>query len=444
MEALIVISIIGVVIFLAIRAKKKDNKDREVPVKPPIVVEPEEKPVEPIPIEPKPVSKIYYIELPKDGSDVTTLIQSQINSIPDGVDNLPNIIQFPDGVYWTEGFNISRENKGIISFYKRNNLIVRGEKTILYTKRPGLDHQGSVQGNDYSHRRHVWIQNSTHIEITLTIEGSNKVIGSKVDREPDFTPDWWIYGEDNGAFGDAPAYKEYLEFEHAFASENSHYITFNNCNVNGVFGDGICIGGDVKTGGSSNIKVLGGNITNTGRQQVAIYNSRYVLIDGLVTSRGRRSIFDLENYSDDGFIEFVEIRNTNTYATHTFIAALGRGIVNNINIQNNKFRTPGRTLVCQGRSGIRRSNWKFTDNARVDYGFGSPISSIGFGMTDNILIENNFEPIAGSQSRSPASFTDCKNVKIKGNDFKYGIYIKSDNYEVTASNNNPVQQIVIQ
>lgn len=395
-------------------------------------------------------SRTYFIELEGEG-DLTKLLQDQIDAVPDGTPERPNLIKFPKGRFWTEG-NLDwnpRGKNGIINFINRHNLIVEGftkeEPTVFYTKAPAVPYGGnaSVYGT-YSERRHFRINQSTNIQVrNIRIEGSNILEGKKLGSTPELTPEFWKGGKDGGSSEGFPAYQPYWEFEHAFDIINSQNITIEDCSVLGVWGDGVYLGQSI-TKPSENIILKNLHLKFTGRQGIAVSDARKILIDNVWIDKGRRSGIDLEPFHDAGFANDVEIRNSKIDVQLTPFAAGGKGDVSNIYIHNNEYSGSGNTIYCRTsneKNPTIRRNWRFINNTRTNrYGSSAPV--IKFGWTENILIEGNIDRISHSKGfYVGASY--CKDLVVKNNKIENGKAIrifKTENVKVTG--NAPTLEII--
>ncbi|WP_299153037.1 right-handed parallel beta-helix repeat-containing protein [uncultured Christiangramia sp.] len=421
----------------------------EVDIPDPVIPESEE----PEPYRPtRKIGKTYTFDLVEDsGIDQTKAIQDVLDKAENGYidkngDTIVNVIQFPEGKYWTEGFDVGLKKKYVIGLLNKEFIDIEASGATLYTKAPGHPYGGDIGKGRYSHRRHFWIENSKFIEIQgLRIEGSNTIQGDLLGTTKAYTPDFWKAGGlDRGAHGDVPAYASYLEFEHGYAVNESQNITFDNCSVYGVWGDGFYLGNKVSEGGSRNIKILNSVVDFVGRQGFAASVADGVIIDNCEFKRVRRAPIDFEPYGATGYVNNVRLTNTYLEGFHGGIAALGRGQVNNIYIENVKINSPGPDISCWDSAGKTvRENWHVKNLSRVR-SYGSHVGSIRFKKTNNITIENSFVPIAKSQSKKSMELTDCENVTITGNDFTNGLYIISENSSVTAKGNTPKQEIIIE
>lgn len=392
---------------------------------------------------------IYRIEINGEG-DLTKMIQDQIDSVPDGTAEQPNIIVFPKGRFWTEG-NLDwnpRGKNGIINLINRHYLILRGfskeEPTTFFTKAPATPFGGNISKGDYSHRRHFRIRQSSNIQVVnIRIEGSNTIEGRKLGSAPEFTPDFWEGGKDSGSFKGFPGYRSYWEFEHAFDIINSQNIKLEDCSVYGVWGDGVYIGQST-TNPSENIELKNLHLKYIGRQGIAVSDARKILIDSVWIDKGRRSGIDLEPFHDAGFANEVEVRNSVIDVQLTPFAAGGKGDVSDIHIQNNKYSGSGNSIYCRTsneENPVIRKNWKFIDNERTNtYGSSAPV--IKFGWTENILIQGNIDRVShGKGLYVGASY--CKDLIVKDNNVKGGkavrIY-KTPNVEV--QDNSPKLELI--
>lgn len=430
------------------------KKEKEVPPtdKPLPKPEPEPEKPEPQPVpepEPEPEPKVYEIAIPDTYEDLTEYINSELDKIPNGTEDAPNIIQFPDKRIWTEG-----NKTGIILLEKRHNLIIKGG--VFYTKAPAVPYGSSVSDHTHSQRRHFRIKNSSNITVEkVRIEGSNTIEGKLIGTTPKLTPDFWKGGKDNGSISGSPAYKSYWELEHAFDILGSKNITIQNCEVFGVWGDGVYVGethvfdGEKYVGNPSrNIKILNNHFKFTGRQGFAAANS----VDGLLIENnwfdlGRRASIDFEPHTKHGFVRNATVRNNKLHAVQVPIAALGNGDVSNIKILYNEYS--GGNFMMVGDSNKQnptlRKNWTVIGNTRTNW-FGSPIPDATFYMVKNVLYKDNHAQVSSKQSQGSILFRDCSGeLIVEGNEFSGGQYIwKAGNTsDISVSGNTPEQEIKI-
>lgn len=402
------------------------------------------------------IAGVFNIKLSEDENiDQTVSLQQQIDKIPDGNPEAWNVIQLPEGKFWTEGDSEYKhlQDDGIITIWNRKNLIIRGDNTIFYTKAPATPYGGNVGKNDYSYRRHIWIRFSSNIVIeNIKIEGSNNIDGRLIGTTPEFTPEFWKGGPDTGSIGGSPAYTSYWEQEHALDIRASTNVTVRNFDVDGVWGDGIYIGGDQRFNENLqknewvpavNTIIQDCHLRYTGRQGIAAGNNvEGLLIENVIGELGRRAFIDLEPDLTANYIDGVEIRNCRTNTAQTVIAAVGNGRVDNVYIHDNAFSGGGHFIICyDSLKKTKRKNWRVENNTRTG-GFGSPIADIRFALTDNIILKGNNTKVGATQSRKSAEFTNCQNVKVIGNDFGNGKYIDGRGSEIILENNTPKQKIL--
>lgn len=416
------------------REKRREFKNKPITEKP---LEPKPKPVQP---------KSFRIIL-KEGTDQTQSLQAQIDAIPDGTPGQPNIIQLPEGKFWTEGGeNNPRGKNHIIRFVNRKHLIVKGNPdnyTVFFTKAPAVPYENSVRDNSHSLRRHFWIENCLYIQFNyIHVEGSNLIEGDLIGTTPELTPEFWKGGKDNGSGRGAPAYRAVWESEHAFDIRSSEDITIENCSINGVWGDAIYAGGSPSFP-TKNLVVRNVNARFTGRQGFAAANCvDGLLLDGFNLEFGRRAAIDFEPHSDSGYVRNAEVKNCYLHTLQTAFAAIGRGDVSNINIHDNVYKTHGATIACwDSQFKSTRKNWIFKNNKR-EGGFGSPLAPIRFQMIEGVVIEDNYEPISKGQSETYVDVRNCKNVAVRRNETIYGSKIISLNSNVVSENNIPELEII--
>lgn len=453
--------------------------------------------------DPKPVSKVFEIDIKDDGTDQTNYIQDQINKIPDGAgfvtdkvkpfellkkfignkwsewtfeilgfgERVFNIIRFPEGRFWTEGdiANNPYGRAGVFLIRDRHNLIFEGSKTTFYTKAPAIPFGGNVGKNILSWRRHFWFRECSNIIVRkIRVEGSNQIDGRLIGTTPELTPDFWYLTNlreagidnweylkdeegnripapnDSGSIGGAPAYKSYWEQEHAFDFRDCENVLMHDCEVFGVWGDGVYIGADY--GESRNIVIKDCYFKFTGRQGIAgANNARNILVENVEIELGRRADIDWEPHSRGGYVIGAIVRNSKLHAVQVPIAALGNGNVSDIQILDNEFS--GGNFIIAGDSDrqnpILRGNWIVKGNKRTNW-FGSPMASSSFYHMENILFEGNFDQVSSKQERESIAFEDCSGeLIVRDNNFSGGIYIQKlgNTTDITLENNTPEQII---
>jgi Right handed beta helix region len=316
------------------------------------------------------------IGAPRDGRDVTDLIQAQIDSVPDY-----STIFFRPGSYRCEG---SLRVQG------RRGLRFRGPATFYATQNGALDLQGMSQ------RRHWWFIGCRDIRVDrLRVVSTNTV--------PDQLP----------GFG---AYQARYEFEHGFAIHHSENVVVTNCSTFGTWGDGLYIGNERP---SRNVLVDNLVVEYNGRQGVALSNAAGVLLSNIKIKNTRRSGFDLEPATNGWFVRNVEISDSFVNGYHVAFAAGGVGDVSNVFIHNNVIKGPGVPWVfVEASDGYDRQNWRVQDN-RVQDGLGSPMPALYFAHLKDVSILRNVSPISSTQSRLAIRFDDAQGqLNVHFNDFR--------------------------
>lgn len=432
-----------------------DDTDVELPtpvepIEPPVIVEPPVKPEPPkygfVPyrftgldiIYQTEDSKVFKVTAPDTDEDLTDFVQAELDKFPNGTLLAPTVIEF-EGEFWTEGNAVkSKAVNAALHILNKEFFIIRGG--TFYTKAPSIPYGGNIGENRYSHRRHFRFEDCKGFKIEpMIIKGSNTTDGELIGTTPEHTPDFWKGGKDNGAIGIGfAAYKSYWEFEHGLDFIGCVNFTVDGAIINGMWGDGICVGQ-----GNDNFIIRNNKISWCGRQVMAFYSCRNGLIEYNEDESCRRAGYDFEPNGANGYVENIEVRYNKLAPMMTVFAALGRGRVDNINIHHNEYKTNGGTINLGDSSSITtRKNIAFTDNVRLN-GFGSPNSPVKFKLVDNILIKGNNETLSARQSQSYMHAVDCKNVNVIDNVVPHGRIINSTNSEVFAEGNTPELEIII-
>jgi Right handed beta helix region len=321
-------------------------------------------------------SGVVTIDAPRDGRDVTDLIQAQVDSAPDS-----STIVFPPGPYRCEGS---------LRVQDRAGLRFVGPATFYATRNGELDLQGMSQ------RRHWWFVRCRDIRVDrLRVVSTNTVPDQRV------------------GFG---AYQANYEFEHGFAIHQSENVAVTNCSTFGTWGDGLYIGNRRP---SRNVLVSNLVVEYNGRQGVALSNADGVLLSNIKIMNTRRAGFDLEPATSEWFVRNVEIRDSFVNGYHVAFAAAGRGDVSNIFLHHNAIQGPGVPWVYVGASdGYQRRHWRVNDNRVLDR-LGSPMPALFFAHVNDVSIRRNVSPIASTQSQLGIRFDDCHGpLVVRYNDFR--------------------------
>ena len=397
-----------------------------------------------IPHEHRETLDVFDIVINDDGGDLTNQILDQINAVPDGTEDRPNVIKFPKGRFRTEGdlANNYRGIKHIFHLFERKNLILEGhsenEYTEFYTTAPAVPYENLVHKNQQSERRHIMVENCYNIKGKwIKIGGSDTTEGYKL--EPNI-PVFWKGGSDQGSLKGFPGYHAPWEGEHAFAVHDSEHTLFEECEVDGVWGDGFYVGNGHPIGSTHTI-FRNMKVRRAGRQGGAASQCQHLLIENVEFIECRRASIDLEPHAKWLKVNYVKIRNCKLHAMMVPIAAVGNGDVSKVLIENCEY-SGGNFVVCYDSLKIQRRNtWIVRNNKRTNW-FGSPAADIDMEMIDDVLIYGNTLQVHDQQSKRTAYFPYCKNIEFRENNVGSATIIHADLSEITASGNTPEQELI--
>jgi hypothetical protein len=315
--------------------------------------------------------------------DVTTELQSWIDSVPDG-----STIRFPqNGQYWTEN---------PLYIYQRNNLTIEGNNSELraYT-------DGSGETPPYSYYNHLWPRKRTHFTFRdcsyITIR--NMIIHG---------------GHPNAGTGDA-AYVAALEAQHGVEFISVLHGTVENCQIYDVYGDYLYVAGS-----SEHIVLKNNYCRRNGRQGIAVVNGRNIIMDSNDMAQNRRATIDLEANTTTNYMENIRISNNTTGSGRLlWLANGGPGwLVSNIHITGNTM------LATTGVPAIYVNN-NSTDGRRGPYIIennnflvgGSPAAGFRFRRVEGLYFRNNHVTLPANRAMTAVSLIDSTTSRITNNQF---------------------------
>jgi hypothetical protein len=352
-------------------------------------------------------SPIYDIELDAF-KDNTESLQSQLDKIPNGNKNFPVIVRFPKGAYNVEG-TLEEKQRYATKIYRKHYWKIEAEGCNLYVNEPAHPFGGNVNKGEYSHRRQFCLVECNEVDVhKIRVTGANVLEGKKY-REG--YPSFWKGAPDNSAPEGFHAYVDYWAFEHNIEIVNSHNIRLHECVGSMAFGDGIYLHGDC-----TNIELVDCISEFAGRQGLGCNAVKGLKVIRIKIVKARRSGVDMETDFEEAIIRDVKIYDSEIECHLTPFAAGGPGIVNDVEIDNNKYSGSGNSVYCRSNNlKVRRENWKFTNNERLNT-FGSSAPCLKFGKTDNVLIENNIDHYQGEYyvGNSFADGLVVRNNKLTG------------------------------
>lgn len=336
--------------------------------------------------------------------DVTDDLLAYFASVPDG-----STITFPDAARY--------RIEGTLYMFGRTDLTFDGNGATFFATTDGTgiappDHPsaGWVPSNNWPRHRAQWIVDRSE-RVTfrnLTITGANPNAGP------------W-----NGA------YVSELEAQHGIEMAGSSGL-IDNVSISDTYGDLVSV-----TRWAHDVTVQGSTLVRSGRQGVTVDGGVDVVIRGNTVADTGRSIFDLEPPTAKREVRRVLIEDNDVgRANGIFVAALGKGVVDDVMVRGN--RLTGQELTTQVRDGQKnpdgtqtswRHNWAFVDNVS-DRAFGSPQAMLRFWRVNGITVTGNRAPIALTQSRKAVETWKSCDIVAEPNDWvpSYPEWKSEDDY----------------
>lgn len=380
------------------------------------------------------VSNIYYIDYdPTSTEDQGDYVNQQLALIPNGTSEVPNIIMFnKGGRIKAEGHLDPLDGKsktGVFEYRDKAYWHITcpvDNPVTFYTTEPRVPHGGDIDNNTHSARKQFWFHQSVGLTFTnFIIEGSNSIDGGLLGTAG-YTPSWYPYEEwRTPEVTGYPKYVTYWEGEHGFDFRECQDVLVQNVTIKYQWGDGIYVGG---SGGSSNVVLKDCTIKWSGRQGIGVANNVDGLtIDNIWFDHIRRSSIDLEPHTQGGWVRNVHIKNCrNATAWFQFLAAGGSGEVSNVLVEDCEHN--GTMVRCLGNLEAPRAGWTIRRVSRIDNAeFANGQANFLFSNTNDIVIDNNHQPIALSQSRVGVHFTNCHGVlQVTNNNFVNATRVHAD------------------
>lgn len=346
----------------------------------------------------------------KGQKDVTEQLLKFFAGVPDG-----SAITFPAGAR----YNI----EGTLYLYGRNNLTFDGNGAEFFATTdgsgaapPAAPEAAWARSNNWPRGRRQWlIDRSSGITIqNMTITGAHPGAGAKVG-----------------------AYVSSLEAQHGIQIAGSS-ATVQNVNINDTYGDLISI-----TRWAHDVVVRDSHLERSGRQGITVDGATDVVIERNFIGDIGRSVIDFEPPTVSREVRRVHVaHNRIGRANGIFVAAKGKGPVNDITILGNVLQGEPLSTQVSDTAGGRRANWRFLYNSS-DKPWGSSQAMLRFWRVDGVTVQGNRAPIATTQSRKAVETWGSCNVVASSNQWEpytpVGkvpqplIPLTTDGYETTAA-----------
>lgn len=312
------------------------------------------------------------------GTDVTEELARFLSSVPHGT-----TVEFPrDGRYRIEGR---------VEVADQRDLTIEGNGSLLFATETGGEE-----------RRHVSFRDSANITIRgLKVKGANPNAGT---------------GDD--------AYKASLAAQHGLDFHAVKGLVLDGVTVTDVWGDFVYLGpnrGSMEP--TEDVVIRNSTFERNGRQGIALVHARRVLIERNRISQTRRATFDLEPNGKDLAVDDVRIVDNDIGDGRLlFIAAHGRGTVNNVVVMNNRLvDRPLNISVQAPDKGEVRRNFRIIGNRGDDTWAGdgdapNGSAAIRFRRVLDVEVRGNRQRIdGGGGSAGVLSSASC--VVAEGNEF---------------------------
>lgn len=308
-----------------------------------------------------------------DGTDVTSQIQSQLDSAPNG-----STIIFPIGR--SQGrYRVD----GRLELTNRSNLTILGPSASnpveLWTDKVGHDVDSKYVWVDGKSTRQNWrITDSSNITMrNFYIKGPNTY------RDAQGYTSWTFNG---GIY----------EGEHGIVTRGCSNITIEDSTIDSWYGDGIAANNNGGGNGVNGLVIRRVIAISYGRHGFSTQNATNVLVDGIKTVKGGTNGVGLEPNGAQEFIRNVEIKNSIIDTRIVAFPFAGTQGADNVWIHDNtvEYANPSWPvfLVNPNGPGVRRSNIKFENN-KVK--FSTVARSVVIKHTDGISVINNDMPVNG-------------------------------------------------
>jgi hypothetical protein len=212
--------------------------------------------------------------------------------------------------------------------------------------------------------------------------------------------------------------------QHGFRIGSARNVSLTGVTVTDTYGDLVYLGqrgeerGRPRGPWTDGVVIRDSRFARSGRQGITLVGARNVVIESNSITEARRATFDFEPLAAGAGVEGVVIRNNRIGPGRLlFVAAEGRGPVNDVTIEGN--RLTGHLLAIQVRdlAGGTRRNWRVVGNVG-DLVSGNPHgAAMRFFQVDGLEVRGNhqrFDPRRNMQGIK--AYGGC-NVMIAGNDF---------------------------
>jgi hypothetical protein len=294
--------------------------------------------------------------------NVSAKLNSWIASVPDD-----SVLVFAGGCY--------RIDQTVI-LADRHDLTIDGQGATFRTDDPTGDGSTLAAPSTAARTRAHWrLVGGSNISIQdLTVRGANPHPG--ID------------------------YVAALEAQHGFDIEGTSNVDLGHVTIEAVYGDfvywGMSLAGNAPHVWSSG-RLHDSHMDGNGRQGISLTGAHDVSIDHNSISDVRRSTFDLEPNGNGWGVENAVISDNDVGTGRlSFVAAVGRGPVNNISILRNHLTDKAMIITVNNQQlgAPRRHDWIIANNTtNLSWGTAPPAGMMTFEHVDRLTITGNIAPM---------------------------------------------------
>lgn len=331
------------------------------------------------PIAPAPPTRAQVVTIPASidatgRTDVSQAFAAFVASVPDG----SRIELASGGQYRMESTWFVRD---------RHDLTIDGNGAKIFATTPG------TRG-----RSHVSVQRGSGLVFeNLRVQGANPAAGRDSDA----------------------AYQPDKEAQHGFDVQGTQHVQLIGVTVTDVYGDFVCITKIYGGPWADDVRITNSTFARNGRQGITIAAARNVVIEHNTLSDMRRSTFDLEPGRTDGWgADNVSIRdNTIGSGRLNFVAAAGRGPLDNITVEGNHLKGQALQIYVIDKDGGMRRNWKVLNNVS-DVSFATPNqAAMQFWRVNGLTVRGNRQVMKAAFVMYGVRAEASCNLALDGNDY---------------------------
>jgi hypothetical protein len=306
-------------------------------------------------------------------TDASSSFAAFVASVPDGT-----VIELAPGARYRMERTLELRN--------RRNLRFEGNGATIFATTPGDRVRSNIAlilGSDITFRN-------------LTVKGANPHAG----RVPE------------------DAYRPDKEAQNGFDILGTQRVTLDRVTVTDTYGDFVYLSKYNATW-SDGVHITRSHFERNGRQGITFAATRNAIVENNFLNDMRRATFDFEPGRTSGWgADNILIRNNVVGAgRHFFVAAQGRGPVNNVTVQDNRVRGQALQVYVMDKDGGVRHNWKVLNNTS-DLDFTNPNQAVfQFYRVDGVTVRGNRQPMKRFTTMYGTRAERSCNLALDGNDY---------------------------